>query len=257
MKNKFKIITVLAFGIIALLISLLMNNIRLINNEENSTPRAEQSELTKNQGAEKEAGETSKKDLTIENYPNLIDTLPCKDKDIFYGNPTYWDEAIGINCYLNDRESILIRIFSQESTLKVISDWDEVITPGNQLVYSESWFATGPRDEIQKIFDGYSYIDVVHETPQTEEMSEYEFSTSMCSSIVYNIIQESIIEGYSAEKYSDYYKYYPREAVEETYQKISRDNFSVNLSGNYEYDILEKISHYDKQIKDSCKENPW
>lgn len=88
-------------------------------------------------------------------------------------------------------------------------------------------------------------------------MSEYEFSTSMCSSIVYNIIQELIIEGYSAEKYSDYYKYYPREVVEETYQKISRDNFSVNLSENYEYDILKKISHYDQQIKDSCKENPW
>lgn len=253
MKNRTKNLAFIFFGILVITILLFVISEQKVLSDENLPSPIGASDTTSKEHPEG----ASRNELTLYNYSELMESLSCERLDILQGNPVYWDSAVGINCYLNERESILIRIFAQESVLKIIGDWDEVVTPGNQLVYSKNWFATGPPEELHKVFQDYSYIDIVSHIPTPEEMSDDELSVSMCSSTIYNIIQESLIEGYSQEKYSEYYKYYPQGVVEEIYHQLKSDgDFETELGEGW-YKNLGKIAVHDKKIKDSCRENPW
>lgn len=256
MKKGTKILATLIFGALVAIISIsMLNGQRALKGSPVPSP-AVTSAGEKHENKEY-SKDPLKKDLTLDNYSELLGSLNCESMDILHGNPTYWDSAAGINCYLNERGSILVRIFEQESTLKTIGDWDEVVTLGNQLIYSENWFATGPPENLREVFKEYNYIDIASEIPSPQEMSDDEFSVSMCSSIIYNIIQESLAEGYSEEKYSDYYKYYPQDVVEEVYQQVSREGAFDSDKGKDWYETLGKISVHDKKIKELCRENPW
>lgn len=196
---------------------------------------------------------SNKSELDYASADSFFEKMNCSDIKIFSGNPNYWDKAAGANCTFEDGSTVLIRIFSENSTEKILSDWTDVINEDNQIVYADSWFAVGTKDNLKSIFKGYKYTGPSSVLPSTSEMTEYESNLSICSSLTYDLIENSVIGNLSEQQVEEYAKYYPH--VRKIIEMVSSnsENHQYNLNEDYQYSILEFSTKYDEQIKEGCR----
>ena len=91
-------------------------------------------------------------------FDDLIDSLSsrgiCEDLQILRGDPNHFGPARGFHCIGQEDALVAYREYlGEQATSAAVSDWSEVVTVENQIVWADNWFAIGPPDMLRGLRD--------------------------------------------------------------------------------------------------------
>ncbi|RFA24604.1 hypothetical protein B7R25_16430 [Subtercola boreus] len=139
-----------------------------------------------------------------------------------------------------------------DATEKVVSDWAELITNDNQIVYGRNWFATGPKDLLYEMFRDYEKSGPQTSIPAVASLTTEESNLSLCSSITYNVVTDSLT-GTDETSLAPYFDNYP--GLKQLRTDIVRTATGAGLDKTTSADAYLAsifLTRYDSQIKDFC-----
>lgn len=191
-------------------------------------------------------------EITIADIEELSNNSMCTSSQILLGDPDFYGPASGLHCILDDSTGIVLRVYNEQSAVaEVVGNWDEVVSEENQIVYSDNWFAIGPEQALNSMFQKYEKNGPQSTIPETIALSDSKADALLCSSVTYFTIQESIT-GAAREELQQYYENYP--GMERTRDYIVSEAQDQGLDVPAE-DSLETnvfLTRFDTEVKDFC-----
>ncbi|RYF09674.1 MAG: hypothetical protein EOO77_23260 [Oxalobacteraceae bacterium] len=202
------------------------------------------------------------KNLALEDVDGLGRQNVCRETQYLYGDPNYWGPSRGFRCLLNSDAIVSLRVYNSPSaTHELIDDWAEFLNSGNQIIYSDNWFATGPPKILDDLFAEYQHVGPTASAPSGQTMPATESNITLCSSIAYNAITDTVLQKGKQEsdlELESYFKNYLglEQLTKKVAQEVELNNPSLGGPlGDPQLDVQALVSRYDDLIKDLCKKN--
>lgn len=185
---------------------------------------------------------------------SIVTNLACNKIYKLAGDPSFHGAMKGSICIIDiNAPAIILRVYDDpEATSKLIDDWRPMLSNENQMVYGNSWFATGSPDMLKEIFRNLpkNGPDTNGPTPTRSQASEV--NIAVCSSDLYSEIFRSI-EQQDAPPNNSMNSVYPgySDIVRSIAFKAQKDNITIQSPDRLDLEVM--ATPYDAEIKSFCK----
>lgn len=193
-----------------------------------------------------------------------VDSLPCKDLYLSYGEPHVPYKALAIDCTTPGMEFSMRYYFGKPIISKVLPDWDNSLM-GRTLIYGEDWFVIAPADLIKSLKLSENFIGPTSMFPPSQPFSNQELGRAYCSNSLYFYIEQIAIERHlgeekvlKSEQFNKLDANFPgaQDFVYSYLRDQSEDRLSTFAVGN-ELANRDLISTIDEEIKLFCNQSTY
>ncbi|NQX34651.1 hypothetical protein [Herbiconiux sp. VKM Ac-2851] len=195
------------------------------------------------------------RELSESDLDEIAAAPACVNPVALKGDPDFSGAAAGIYCIPESGQGVVVMLYEDAgATFEVINDWADLITEDNPIVYTDRWFATGPRGTLTTLLGGFRSSGPQPVAPDATTMTATQQDVALCSSITYGVVADLLVSTDEREL-DQYFANYP--GLEGVAERVAREA-AVEYPGGGGEDLVARafLTRWDDVIKGYCGSRP-